>query len=161
MPRGRKPKPTHLKLLRGNPGERPIRDEPQPRPLLPDPPEILNADGRLEWLRIIDEVYNLGLLTIVDVPSLTAYCQIYGRWVVAERTLAKMAALDPQTHALMIKSANGTAIPNPIVWVAANAARDMVKYAAEFGFTPAARTRIAAGYRPQESKFEGLLGKTG
>ena len=31
MPRGRRPKPTHLKLIEGNPGKRPIDGaEPQP-----------------------------------------------------------------------------------------------------------------------------------
>ncbi len=72
--------------------------------------------------------------------------------------MAKMAEMDPNTRGLMIKSKKNSATPNPLIWIAANAARDMVKYAAEFGFTPASRTRIAAGHTPQASKFAGLLG---
>jgi phage terminase small subunit len=48
---------------------------------------------------------------------------------------------------------------NPLVAIAANAASDMVRYASEFGLTPLARGRIAAGggYGPP-GKFDGLLG---
>jgi P27 family predicted phage terminase small subunit len=93
------------------------------------------------------------------VQVLAAYCQSYGRWVTAERMIAKIASLDPQSNGLLIKNSNGNAMPNPLIFVAINAARDMVKYAAEFGFTPAARTRIAVEQSTkQQSKFSGLLG---
>ena len=37
--RGRKPTPTHLKLVRGNPGKRPLNaSEPKPQLTLPSPP---------------------------------------------------------------------------------------------------------------------------
>jgi hypothetical protein len=37
--RGRRPKPTRLKVLTGNPGKRPLNmDEPQPEPAIPDCP---------------------------------------------------------------------------------------------------------------------------
>ena len=41
--RGRKPIPTELKRLNGNPGKRPLSDkEPQPEPKLPRAPSFLN-----------------------------------------------------------------------------------------------------------------------
>ena len=37
--RGRRPKPTRLKLLTGNPGKRPLNDdEPQPQAAIPECP---------------------------------------------------------------------------------------------------------------------------
>ncbi len=43
MRRGRKPKPTRLKLLQGNPGKRPIeRDALEPPVEIPPCPEHLN-----------------------------------------------------------------------------------------------------------------------
>ena len=45
--------------------------------------------------------------------------------------------------------------------IAADAASDMMRYAAEFGMTPVARSRIATGVGgqpPGDGKFEGLLG---
>ena len=86
----------------------------------------------------------LGILTGVDRAALAAYCQAWGRWRQAERALAAMAALDPVTGALMIKTKEGNAIQNPLVGVANKAMADMVRYAAEFGMTPSARTRVQA-----------------
>ena len=41
--RGRKPVPTHLKLIKGNPGKRALGSEPQPQRLeqVPEPPAFL------------------------------------------------------------------------------------------------------------------------
>jgi phage terminase small subunit len=45
------------------------------------------------------------------------------------------------------------------VKIAANAAKDMLRFAGEFGLTPVARARIAAGvYAQPNGKFDGLLG---
>ena len=43
--RGRRPKPTRIKALTGNPGKRPLNaHEPRPEPALPDcPPELSPA----------------------------------------------------------------------------------------------------------------------
>ena len=73
-----------------------------------------------------------------------AYAQAYGRWVEAERAIAKMAEKDQLTGGLMIKTSNGNAIQNPLVGTANKAASDMMRYAAEFGMTPSARSRISA-----------------
>ncbi len=45
--RGRKPKPSHLKLVTGNPGKRAINtQEPVPERILPAPPPELTAEAR-------------------------------------------------------------------------------------------------------------------
>jgi P27 family predicted phage terminase small subunit len=148
-----------LKLLQGNRENRPIKDEPKPTPELPEPSKELSEDARLEFMRLREEAYNCGLMTRVDVRVFEAYCTAYGRWVVAERDLARMAAQDPLTHGVMIRTKEGNAIHNPLVSIANKAMRDMVSYAVELGFTPSARARVAAGAVPpkQASKFEGLI----
>lgn len=159
MTRGRKPKPAHLKLVEGNPGKRALKKEPQPARVLPDAPPFLTPDARGEWDRVSTELYHLGLLTNVDVQPLAAYCQAYGRWVAAEKAIAKMAERDTLTAGLMIKTTNGNAIQNPLVGTSNKAASDMVRYASEFGLTPAARARLAIDpSQPQTSKFDGLFG---
>lgn len=55
-----------------------------------------------------------------------------------------MGRRDQLTGGLMIKTTGGNAIRNPLVGTANKAAADMVRYAAEFGMTPSARTRIQA-----------------
>ena len=141
--RGRKPKPTHLKLVRGNPGKRRLNGaEPVPERMLPSPPNELCADARLEWERVAGELHRIGVLSGIDRAALAAYCQAYGRWVVAERAIARMAERDQLTEGLMIKTANGNAVQNPLVGTANKAMADLVRYAAEFGMTPSARSRI-------------------
>jgi P27 family predicted phage terminase small subunit len=155
------PIPTHLKLLRGCPSHaRPInRHEPEPSipQNMPEPPDFLNPAGVDEWHRITKELFRLTLLTVVDIAPLAAYCASYGRWVDTERKLASIRAANPDA-ALLVKGSLGNPIPNPLIKVARYAAMDMVRYAAEFGFTPAARSRIIAPDPDgPPSKFAGLL----
>ena len=165
--RGRRPTPTHLKLLRGNPSkeanERFERAEPMPViPVeIPPAPPSLVGYAREEWDRIAVELHRLNLLTIVDINVLAAYCQAYLFWRTATETYTAMAQRDPVTMGLMIKAAKtGTAMQNPVYLTARQAANDMVRHAAEFGLSPAARARIAAGIYQEKtaSKFDGLLG---
>ena len=142
--------PTYLKLIRGNPGKRPLqKNEPKPvRPAEPpDPPSFLTGYAAEEWGRISVEAYRLGLLTNLDLMALSAYCDAYERWRTAKETIAAMAERDPILRGLIVKTQSGGAAPNPLVWIAAGAARDMVRFAGEFGMTPAARSRISAARR--------------
>lgn len=143
--KGPKPKPTHLRLVLGNPGHRPLNlDEPKPKAKLLSAPPELGVDAKREWVRMAAELYNLGLLTGLDRAALSAYCTCYGRWITAERALARQAALDPSTEALMVRTKKGNVIQNPLVGTANKAMAAMVQYAAEFGMTPSARSRIKA-----------------
>ena len=150
--------PTHLKLLRGNPGKRAIRPEPEPAaPDKPrDPPEFLSEDAKNEWWRVTPELHALGLLTALDLMPLAAYCEAYSRWVTAERVLAQMAAGDACFNGLT--GSSGSQPTNPLVKIARNAAADMLHFAGEFGLTPRARTHLtAAGRVTEPGKFDGLL----
>ena len=143
--KGRKPKPTHLRLVTGNAGKRPIpKGEAKPALELPMPPPELSDDAKVEWGRVSAELYRVGLLSKIDRAALAAYCQAYGRWMQAERALARMAASDPIMNGLLIKTSNGNAIQNPLVGTANKAMNDMVRIAVEFGMTPSARSRIEA-----------------
>ena len=143
-PRGRKPKPTHLKVVTGNPGKRQLNEnEPRPDLAIPAPPPHLSDEAKVEWGRVCDQLYRLKLLSEIDRTSLAAYCQAYGRWVQAERALAKMAESDGVTKGLLVKTRNGNAIQNPLVGTANKAMADMMRYAAEFGMTPSARSRLS------------------
>lgn len=142
---GRKPKPTHLKLVTGNPGKRALpKAEAKVVPSLPSPPPHLADEAKVEWGRVSEDLFKIGLLSGVDRAALAAYCQAYARWVQAERAISEMAKRDQLTGGLMIKTSNGNAIQNPLVGTANKAAADMVRYAAEFGMTPSARSRIHA-----------------
>ncbi len=151
--------PTHLRLLRGNPSKRPIGREPEP--LIPDtppsPPDFLSEAAVNEWWRIAPDLHALGLLTVLDVMPLAAYCQAFAHWIDAERLLAAMADKDA-TSGLLVRGQAGSPIANPLLKVARAAARDMLRVAGEFGLTPGCRSRLSmAGRLNRPGKFDGLL----
>lgn len=156
MQAGRKPKPTAMKLVSGNPGRRELNaDEPRLDLSQPSPPPFLSDDAKVEWGRLVGALFQAGLMTEADRGALAAYCQAYGRWAQAERSLAAMADRDPINHGLMIKTSNGNAIQNPLVGIANKAYADVVKIAAEFGMTPSARSRVTARPPAKGGKFSG------
>lgn len=144
MTRGRKPKPTHLKLIDGTQGCRINKNEIEPEAVIPDPPVSLVGRARDEWDLLAAELHKLKLLTKIDRAALAAYCQSWAMFSTAVDALNEMAARDELTHGLMIKTKAGNAIQNPLVGAINKSASAMVRYAVEFGMTPSARSRIAA-----------------
>ncbi|WP_372836781.1 phage terminase small subunit P27 family [Puniceibacterium confluentis] len=143
-PRGPKTKPTNIKILTGTARSHRINpDEPKPEVATPDAPEHLTDAARAEWDRVVVDLVTLRILTDLDRGPLAAYCQAYGRWSAAETALARMAAKDAVTDGLIIRTKSGNLIQNPLVGAANKAMADMVRYAAEFGLTPSARTRVS------------------
>ena len=155
MTSGRKPTPTALKLVKGNPGKRAINKKEAKIDLSePTPPSFLSDDAKVEWGRVVSILYAVGLMTELDRAALAAYAQAYGRWAQAERALARMAAKDELNSALMIKTSNGNAVQNPLVGIANKAKADMVRYALEFGMSPSARSKVDA--KPEDEKKDRL-----
>ena len=145
MKPGTKPKPTALKLIEGNKGKRTLPKDEVSLPLCePTPPPFLCDDAKVEWGRVCSALYAAGLMTELDRAALAAYCAAYGRWAQSERAINTMAGKDGMNAALLIKTKEGNAIQNPLVGIANKARNDVVRFAAEFGMTPSARTRVTA-----------------
>ena len=127
--RGRKPTPTSLKILQGNPGKRPIRGrEPQPPRSQPTCPAHLSPTAKAEWKRLAQSLNKIGTLTQVDRAALAAYCQSYGRWVEAERKLAETPPL--------LKTPAGYVQASPWLAISSKQLELMAKFMAELGLTP-------------------------
>jgi len=145
--RGRKPKPTRLKLLAGNPGRRPLNErEPQPPlpPTLPKPPKHLSREGRAEWLRVGGMLLRTRVLTEADLTALSAYATVYGRWMQAE--------LEIKRKGILVAAGKGSEVrvQNPMLAVANRSFQQMVQLLGEFGLTPSSRTRIIAAEAADE-----------
>lgn len=151
--RGRKPKPTHLKLLDGNPGKRPFNpNEPKPSKRAPTCPSHLCPSAKAEWKRLAAQLAILGILSDLDRGAMAAYCQAYGRWVEAERKL--------QETPMLLKMPSGYVQQNPWLTIANKQLELMHKYLTEFGLSPAARSRVSTNpLNRSASKFAGLLGQ--
>src|SRR5262245_3685380 len=118
MAMGRRPKPTHLKLLTGNPGRRPLnKGEAKPPPGIPSCPGHLNPVAKREWRRVSRLLAECGLFTEIDRAALAAYCQCYARWVEAERAIGEVGTL--------VKAPSGYPIPHPYFGIANRAMKQM------------------------------------
>jgi P27 family predicted phage terminase small subunit len=158
---GRYRTPLSLVLLKGNPGKRPLRNEPRPAIAAecPQPPGWMPEYAQQEWARVAPELHRLGLLSGLDHAVMAAYCVAYSRWRGAEEALAAQAEADPTGAALTIRDRD-VPRPNPLIGVARRAADQMIAFAGQLGATPIARTRLAAGVLggpPGDGKFEGFL----
>src|SRR5262245_59243797 len=147
--RGRRPKPTRLKVLAGNPGKRPLNEsEPRPEPVVPERPLELGEVARREWDRLAAELGTLRITTNLDRGALAAYCGAYALWAEAMEAIQKYGS--------MIKSPSGFPVQSPYLAIANRQTEIMMRIAAEFGTTPASRSRISAPKQEEPTLFDGL-----
>lgn len=134
--KGRKPIPTPLKVLSGNPGKRPLPEDEPEATGLPECPEFLTTDARAEWDLTIPQLANMGVIGSIDCACLAAYCVVWARWVKAEKIIAQTGEV--------LKGPEGGLYQNPYLAVANRAMEQMTKLASEFGMTAASRARVKA-----------------
>jgi P27 family predicted phage terminase small subunit len=151
--RGRKPKPTKLKKLAGNPGKRPLNaHEARIEPGIPTRPAHLCREAMAKWKEMAQALYELGLLTKIDGGALALYCQAYGRWVQAEKKVTK--------HGMIGYTAHGTETKSVYERVAQERGEALRKMSIEFGLTPSSRSRVSAAEMEQMSLADLLFQKT-
>lgn len=144
--RGRKPVPTALKLMRGNPGHRPINvDEPKSESGA-EMPDWLSADAQKRWLQLYRNLDEAGVLTQLDAMALGMLCEQFAIWADASAKVAKFG--------LVYKGQGGQAKESPYLKIANKSMERIQKLLVEFGMTPASRTRIStATKKKKEGKF--------
>lgn len=142
--RGRKPKPTALKILEGNPGKRQLNiNEPNPEKRAPRCPKWLDSEAKKEWRRMSRLLEKIGILTEIDMAAFAGYCQAYSRWKEAEEFITK--------HGTIVKTPSGYWQQVPQVSIAQTYLKIMKDFCSEFGLTPSTRSRINIGSENRNS----------
>lgn len=138
--RGPPPKPTALKILRGNPGKRRLNtNEPQPEVGLGGPPEWLLPAAVEEWNRVAPELVKLKVATLIDESALAAYCQAFAHYLAAEEAIAR----EGMTITLYGESGNERAVqPSPYIAISLKMQEKMRQFGGQFGLMPAARSAL-------------------
>jgi P27 family predicted phage terminase small subunit len=138
--KGRKPKPTYLKLVSGNPGKRRMNaNEPKPAGNLTAAPDFLTPAQREVWDYAIKHAPN-GLLKLLDRDVLLA-------WVVArdmfQTAVENQRRIDTNNGLpLLTRTPEGHFQQSPYLPIINRQSQIMMKAAEELGFTPSSRSRI-------------------
>jgi P27 family predicted phage terminase small subunit len=136
MARGRKPTPTVLRVLRGNPGRRPLnREEPRPDALEDDCPTELEGAARAEWMRAIVPAIRIGQVTAADRTLAIAHCELWATW----RSQLAEAAKGPHVIAA---GRHQYRIPNPIRVMANRTLLLLSQVDEKLGFSPTSRAKV-------------------
>ncbi len=133
--RGRKPKPTAIKKLNGNPGRRPL-NEAEPQLALGgfSCPKYLDELAKKEWHRVVKDLRESGVLAKVDRSMLETYCIAY--------SMARQAEEDVADKGLTVFGAKGGVIKNPSISTAVAYRTLMTKVMAELGMSASSRSRL-------------------
>lgn len=144
--KGRKPKPTQLKIIAGNPGGRPMNeDEPIPEGDLYDAPEWMSAGQKESWAYAIEHAPE-GLLKKLDRAAFTSF-------IIAEDR-HRRAEIMVEQEGMTLVSVRGNAMPHPMLSEARLQAQIMLKAAGEIGFTPSSRSRVkVSGADKNKNRF--------
>jgi P27 family predicted phage terminase small subunit len=131
---GRRPVPTQLKLLKGDPvAKKRAKREPTPKGKAMCP-QWLSPVARAEWRRLAPELRRIGLLTAADTAVFASYCQSYA--------LLREASELLREEGLVIRAISGYEVQHPAVAIQRSAQKAIREAAIELGLSPSARGRL-------------------
>jgi P27 family predicted phage terminase small subunit len=108
---GRKPLPTHLKVVKGTARPHRMNDaEPKPPVSAPEAPDHLDERAREKFGRMAQLLAAHGIMSELDAAALGRYCVIWCRWVDAETEV--------KNRGPVVKTAGGNIIQNPFLAIA-------------------------------------------
>jgi P27 family predicted phage terminase small subunit len=155
---GRKPTPTHIKILRGTRKDRINEAEPVPPPGLPDLPEHLESPAREAWGRMVAILDHMGLASKAEGPVLGLYCEAYARWCLAREEIDRHGLVIERDVINSKGHKTGTRLAqNPAVAVELSCLRLMKDLLVELGLTPSARSRVKGPRDMPSDPFEEFL----
>jgi P27 family predicted phage terminase small subunit len=158
--KGRKPVPTDSHKVAGTfradrhgRGPRPFRAD-APLPPVPKAPRWLDEEARRHWKELAPACVKMGTLTPLDASAFALYCWAWSTW--------KSASQQLQATGTTYTTATGLKKRHPLAGVAADALRQVMSLAGEFGLTPLGRQRlrVAAPRSPEVDELDSFLDGT-
>lgn len=135
MGRGRKPLPSHLKLIRGTTrADRRNGAEPKLERARPPAPEHLSDRARAAWQQVSALLDRMGVLTQADALALELLCEAWADLLSAREELVRSG----ETYT----TATGSVRAHPSVAIRNDASRRVQSLLAEFGMTPSSRSKV-------------------
>jgi P27 family predicted phage terminase small subunit len=152
----RGPKPTPKPILEGRGSWRATEggDGMKAKAEIPPCPKGLGPIARREWRRQSKILLDLGVISSLDRAALAVWCDTWEEFLSAVGHLRK--------NGKTVKGSMGQVVQSPWLKTKAAAADRLLKYAAQFGFTPSARARINSVEPGEDDAFgDFVAGKVG
>lgn len=141
-------KPSVAKL-RGNPGHRPPRTPPATKAKAPLRPPNFSARASREWTWLVAQLRSMGLLAQCDRAVMVAYCSAAAEFWEADAQV--------QQDGMTFRTEKGYVGQHPAVSIRCKARKDSMRFAAEMGLTPSARTKIEVDRGKAGDKLDEFL----
>lgn len=154
---GRKALPATVHLLHGNPSKKSaaeLKAAQQAKPdselpvKIPPCPAFLTPDAKTEWKRIAKDLTVLGMVNELDRGELAVYCQAWADWKKAREMIAGLGEVG-----MIDETPNGFKQISVWMQIANRAEERMNKAGSNFGFNPAARSKLGPTQQPQGELF--------
>lgn len=154
--RGPKPRPTHLKVLRGEKECHINRDEPLPSEGRAVAPAGMTVDARKIWDELADDLGDKGMLTPWDVYAFEAFCEAVAQYRECRTLLQRETSYGKYVD----RGAAGGVIKSPYHQMMRDCVETMAKIGSRFGFTPGDRANLTIESRDSgpASGAERILG---
>lgn len=133
----RRAKPTAAKVLQGTfRQDRAVKDEVKHEEVEDlTAPDWMEGLALVKWNELAVKLKKAGVLTVVDVHNLEAFCTAYATF--------RKAYEEVENEGNTMPTLNGGVQKNPSVTVMNEAMRNMVTYGSLLGLDPSSRTKIS------------------
>lgn len=149
----RKQTPTHLKILSGNPGKRPLNTEE----FVPDsdindikPPSNLTKNAKKIWKDVL-KMAPPGMIKSLDFGEMVRFCVSYDLYMTAYDHIQK--------EDLVMLNEKGVPIQNPWGTIMNKQSEIMASSASNLGLSPASRSKLRMDdkkAKPKSDKFANM-----
>jgi len=110
---------------------------------IPDAPQFLWAEAKLEWDRVAPELEKYGLVSELDRGLLAMLCQEWARYCWAEEKVTAKNKDDPLGEAGLIDTApSGYRMPSVYAQISRRSMETYEKLCTHFGLSPSSRSRV-------------------
>lgn len=153
---GPPPTPSHLRLVKGNPSKRALnKAEPTPDKGVPNTPKHLSKIGKYWFKKLAADLDNIGVLTLLDAKALELLVEVYAEY----REHCKTLDSEGYTYTTTSMAGDTLLKAHPAAAMKSDAWKRLRAMMAEFGMTPASRSKVAAGGEKEKDPLEDFLSK--
>lgn len=138
---GRPRKPSHLRLVEGHRGHRPIPEDPEAPKGIPTCPPGLDPTARAAWTRMATRLHEMGVLALADREQLELAAQAYSD---GRRARAALKAHGSETYTTTSSSGGVMHRSHPEIAHRNDADRRLGLALGQLGLSPAARAKLGA-----------------